>query len=188
MAEKSSEHVNVVLTYQRAKKSHDSTFQDPINHTYQTSSSKTSSSKDLREKNSEVQKRTGVDPRFAPKAPFTSRLVSIHSPHLQKIVEIFSQVKVNIPLLDAITQFTSYAKFLRDLCTKKTSNVSKKAFLPAHVSSILCNNNFAIKYKDYDFSLISCTIDNTRVEICLLDIGFSVDPFISSSLPPTRIS
>ena len=109
-----------------------------------------------------LKKGKGVDPRFTPKAPFPTRLVSKQSPHLEKILEIFSQVKVNIPLLDAIAQVPSYAKFLKDLCTKKrATNVPKKAFLAAHVSSILSNSNFPIKYKDPGCPTISCTIGNT---------------------------
>ena len=39
--------------------------------------------------------------------------------HSPEIYEIFKQVKVNIPLLDAIKQIPSYAKFLKDLCIVK---------------------------------------------------------------------
>ncbi|KAK9991421.1 hypothetical protein SO802_026406, partial [Lithocarpus litseifolius] len=34
-----------------------------------------------------------------------------------EILEVLKQVKVNIPLLDAIKQILAYAKFLKDLCT-----------------------------------------------------------------------
>jgi hypothetical protein len=33
----------------------------------------------------------------------------------QDVLEVFKQVKINIPLLDAIKQIPSYAKFLKDL-------------------------------------------------------------------------
>ena len=36
-----------------------------------------------------------------------------------EIYELFKQVKVNIPLLAAIKQIPSYAKFFKDLCTVK---------------------------------------------------------------------
>ncbi|KAK0601042.1 hypothetical protein LWI29_020785 [Acer saccharum] len=50
--------------------------------------------------------------------------------HNSEIYEMFKQVKINIPLLDAIKQVPSYAKFLKDLCTvKRKLNVKKKAFL-----------------------------------------------------------
>ena len=55
-----------------------------------------------------------------------------------EIHEVLSQVKVNIPLLDMIKQVSTYAKFLKDLCTiKRGLNVSKKAFLTEQVSSII---------------------------------------------------
>ncbi|RVW18378.1 hypothetical protein CK203_112311 [Vitis vinifera] len=47
-----------------------------------------------------------------------------------EILEVLRQVKVNIPLLDMIKQVSTYAKFLKDLCTiKRGLNVNKKAFL-----------------------------------------------------------
>jgi len=58
--------------------------------------------------------------------------------HNSEIFEIFKQVKINIPLLNAIKQVPSYAKFLKDLCTvKRKLNVKKKAFLAEQVSAIL---------------------------------------------------
>src|SRR5215813_8543042 len=58
--------------------------------------------------------------------------------HSLEIYEIFKQVNVKIPLLDAIKQVPSYAKFLKDLCTvKRKHQVRKKAFLAEQVSSIL---------------------------------------------------
>jgi len=62
--------------------------------------------------------------------------------------EAFSQVKINIPLLDAIQQMPSYARFLKDLCTtKRVTNVPKKAFLASSASFIL-SHQIPVKYKD----------------------------------------
>ena len=47
-----------------------------------------------------------------------------------EMLEVLQQVKVSIPLLDMIKQVSTYAKFLKDLCTvKRGLNVNKKAFL-----------------------------------------------------------
>ena len=47
-----------------------------------------------------------------------------------EILEVLRQVKVNIPLLDMIKQVSTYAKFLKDLCTiKRRLSINKKAFL-----------------------------------------------------------
>ena len=66
-----------------------------------------------------------------PPAPYPHRLrapkkVNNH----YEIYELFKQVKLNIPLLYAIKQIPSYAKFLKDLCTiKRKLGVNKEAFM-----------------------------------------------------------
>ena len=48
--------------------------------------------------------------------------------HNYEIFETFKQVRIDIPLLDAIKQIPPYAKFLKDLCTvKRKMNVKKKS-------------------------------------------------------------
>jgi len=95
--------------------------------------------------------------------------------HNSEIFETFKQVRINIPLLDAIKQVPSYAKFLKDLCTvKRKLNVKKKAFLAEQVSTILQNNN-ALKYKDPSCPTISCFIGEHKIERALLDLGASVN-------------
>ncbi|KAH9704470.1 hypothetical protein KPL70_011475 [Citrus sinensis] len=97
------------------------------------------------------------------------------SNHFSEIYEIFKQVKVNIPLLDAIKQVPSYAKFLKDLCTvKRKLKVRKSAFMAKQVSTILSTNN-KLKYKDPGCPTISCIIGNHRIEHALLDLGASVN-------------
>ena len=50
--------------------------------------------------------------------------------NMEKILEMFNQVKINLSLLAAIKQVLIYAKFLKDMSTKKRkTNVPKKVFL-----------------------------------------------------------
>ena len=42
-----------------------------------------------------------------PISPFPNRLKNKQNPHMDKIIEIFNQVKINVPLLDAIQQVPS---------------------------------------------------------------------------------
>jgi len=112
-----------------------------------------------------------------PRAPFPQRLGSKkkHTAQMEKILDMFKQVKINIPLLDAIQQVPAYAKFLKDLCTmKRTTNVPKKAFLTANVSSIL-TQPIPLKRKDPGCPTISCIIGDTRIDRALLDLGASVN-------------
>ena len=92
-----------------------------------------------------------------------------------EILEVLKQVKVNIPLLDAIKQIPSYAKFLKDLCTvKRNLNVHKKTFLTEQVSEIIQNNR-PPKFKDLDYPTISYVIGNSKIEKALLDLGASLN-------------
>jgi hypothetical protein len=68
---------------------------------------------------------------LVPKAPYPERLqVPRNGGKLEDILEVFKQVQINIPFLDAIQQIPFYAKFLKDLVTvKRKTNVPKKAFM-----------------------------------------------------------
>ncbi|KAL9360500.1 hypothetical protein Peur_048623 [Populus x canadensis] len=113
-----------------------------------------------------------------------------------EIYELFKQVKVNIPLLDAIKQVPSYAKFLKDLCTvKKRLNVKERAFLTEHASAII-QFKTPPKYKDPGCPTISCIIGNHKIDQALLDLGASVNliPYTVyeqlglGEIKPTRIT
>ena len=65
-------------------------------------------------------------------APFPHRLFKPRHNLSFEIYETFKQVKINLPLLDAIKQVPSYAKFLKDLCTvKRKLNVRENALVIA---------------------------------------------------------
>ena len=74
-----------------------------------------------------------------PPTPYPHRLrapkkVNNHS----EIYELFKQVKLSIPLLDAIKQIPSYAKFLKDLCTmKRKLGANKEAFMTEKSTSLI---------------------------------------------------
>ena len=111
-----------------------------------------------------------------PPAPYPHRLrapkkVNNHS----EIYELFKQVKVNIPLLDAIKQISSYAKFLKDLCTiKRKLGVDKDAFMTEQSTSLI-RNNLPPKYKDLGSPTISIVVGNSKLGHALVDLGASVN-------------
>jgi len=64
-----------------------------------------------------------------PTTPFSNRLRNNNNAQMEKLREIFNQVKSNMPLLDAIQQVPRYVKFLKDMCTeKRKTNVPKRKF------------------------------------------------------------
>ncbi|XP_058217523.1 uncharacterized protein LOC131328620 [Rhododendron vialii] len=65
-------------------------------------------------------KEVEVPQTFTVPAPYPNRLKSPAKPNLNSdIYEVLQKVTVNLPLLDAIKQIPSYAKFLKELCTHK---------------------------------------------------------------------
>jgi len=115
---------------------------------------------------------------------------------MEKILEIFNQVKLNVPLLDAIQQVPTYAKFLKDSHTKKRkTNVPKKVFLTTNISELL-SGPIPVKYKDPGCPTISCTIGQIEISRALLDMGASINLLPLSvyqqlglgELSPTRVT
>ncbi|XP_022023969.1 uncharacterized protein LOC110924247 [Helianthus annuus] len=114
--------------------------------------------------------------------PYPSALVSSsetssfgkRGPQAEEMWETFRQVKINLPLIDAICQIPSYAKFLKDLCTQKRQHkLPKKLDLTANVSAIL-SNSLPQKLKDPGAPLISIQVGDVGIERALLDLGASV--------------
>ena len=82
-----------------------------------------------------------------------------------EILKVLKQVKVNIPLLDAIKQISSY--------------VHKKVFfffLIEQVTAIIQNNR-PHKFKDPGCPTISCVIGNSKIEKALPDLAGKCESF-----------
>jgi hypothetical protein len=129
---------------------------------------------------------TSVDPSsetpYVPRAPFPEWLKAPshfgkQGEKIQAMMEVFKQVKINIPLLDAIQQVPAYAKFLKDLCTQKRksrNHIPKKVLLTEHVSSLI-QHNTPPKFKDPGAPTISCIIGQKEIDKALLDLGAGVN-------------
>ncbi|XP_071694727.1 uncharacterized protein [Rutidosis leptorrhynchoides] len=98
-------------------------------------------------------------------------------PQPEDMWETFKQVKINLPLLDAIRQVPSYAKFLKDLCTQKRkqrATLPKKVELTEHISAVV-SGTLPPKFKDPGTPLISVIVGNVNVKKALLDLGASIN-------------
>ena len=111
-----------------------------------------------------------------PPAPYPHRLRAPKKMNnYSEIYELFKQVKLNIPLLDAIKQIPSYAKFMKDLCTvKRKLGVNKEAFMTEQSTSLI-RNNLSPKYKDPGSPTISIVVGNSKLGHALVDLGASVN-------------
>ena len=115
-------------------------------------------------------------PTHIPPAPYPHRLRALKKVNNHfEIYELFKQVKLNIPLPDAIKKIPSYAKFLKDLCTVKSKlGVNKEAFMTKQSTSLI-RNNLPPKYKDPRSPTISIVVGNSKLGHALVDLGASVN-------------
>jgi hypothetical protein len=116
-------------------------------------------------KNPNGKSKTTLETSYEPRAPFPELLKEFpcagkQGEKFQEMMEIFKQVQINIPIIDAIRQILSYAKFLKDLCTQKRKMKKcslEKIILTEQVSSLI-QHTVAPKIKDPGAPTISCII------------------------------
>ncbi|XP_040955954.1 uncharacterized protein [Gossypium hirsutum] len=119
---------------------------------------------------SEIQKPVVVPP------PFPRRLTNDKKENEEKeILETFRKVEVNIPLLDAIKEIPRYAKFLKELCTRKRRLLgNERVNVGENVPAVL-QKKVPPKYKDQGMFAISCEIGNVGIKKAMCDLGASIN-------------
>lgn len=81
-----------------------------------------------------------------------------------EILDVFKQLKIYIPLLEAFKQVPTNVKFLKGICTiKGCHNTHKKVFLTEQVSAWLCSE-MSLKHKDPGCPTISCAIGQYNID------------------------
>ena len=87
------------------------------------------------------------------------------------LLEAFKKVTITIPLIDAIKNIPSYAKFLQGICTPHRN--PKRIQLSETMSSIMMNS-LPIKKRDPGTPMITSEIGGMTFTRSLLDIGASI--------------
>ena len=120
------------------------------------------------------EERLRVEPNpdtYKPPVPYPQALskpkakVSESDDHL---LEAFQKVTITIPLVDAIRHITSYAKFLKGICTPHRSPM--RIQLSENISSIMMNS-LTIKKRDPGAPMITSEIGGMNFTRSLLDTG-----------------
>jgi hypothetical protein len=118
--------------------------------------------------------------------PFPQRLIKQKKESkLLDIFEILRKVEINIPLLDAIKQIPSHAKFLKDFCTNKRKfQEHETVALTEEVNAVLLRK-LPPKLKDPRSFTILCRIGDHDCEQSLLDLGAGVNlmPYTVYEMP-----
>ncbi|XP_021834444.1 uncharacterized protein LOC110774210 [Prunus avium] len=108
--------------------------------------------------------------------PYPERLKpKVKDQQLTDFMKTLAKVQINLPLIDAIKNIPSYAKFLKDVCTKKKKLVDfEKVILTEQCSAVLLHK-LPPKKQDPGSFTISCTIGNSNFKRALIDLGASIN-------------
>ncbi|XP_031398546.1 uncharacterized protein LOC116209130 [Punica granatum] len=124
------------------------------------------------------QKSLGVKP-YVPPVPFPGRLKQQQlDAQFAKFLDVFKKLQINIPFAEALQQMPSYARFMKDLLTKKRKfDGSEPVMLTGECSMILQKDlpNLPRKQRDQGSFTVPCTIGNFHFENVLIDSGASIN-------------
>ncbi|CAN6557661.1 unnamed protein product [Malus baccata var. baccata] len=108
--------------------------------------------------------------------PYPERLKpKVKDQQLTDFMKTLSKVQINLPLIDAIKNIPSYAKFLKHVCTKKKKLVDfEKVILTEQCNAVLLHKLPPKKQDPWSFT-ISYTIGNSHFKRALIDLGASIN-------------
>ena len=108
--------------------------------------------------------------------PFPGRLKKqMEEKHYKKFLDIFRSLHINIPLADALEQMPKYAKYLKDMLTKKRKWEEHETVMLTEESSAILRKKLPPKLKDPGSFSIPCMIGETQFNNALCDLGASVN-------------
>ncbi|KAL4323329.1 hypothetical protein GQ457_11G021570 [Hibiscus cannabinus] len=108
--------------------------------------------------------------------PFPQRLrKQKYEYQFKKFLDILKQVHINLPLVEAIEQMPNYAKFLKDMVSKRTRLSEFETVAVTKGCMAMLNNRLPPKLKDPCSFIIPCAIGNHYVGKALCDLGASIN-------------
>ena len=126
-------------------------------------------------KNYEEQQKEKVQ-AYTPTVPFPQRLQKAKKEEqFSKFLEMFKKIEINIPFADAINQMPNYAKFLKDILSKKKKIAEEGVVSLTATCSAVIQKSLPAKMKDPGSFTIPCTIGKYEFKKALCDLGASIN-------------
>ena len=92
-----------------------------------------------------------------------------------KFLEIFKKIHINIPFADALEQMPNYAKFIKDVMSKKRKLHEFETVKLTEECSAILQRKLPQKLKDPGSFTIPCVIGGSRINKALCDLGASIN-------------
>ena len=126
-------------------------------------------------KQNDKEKTAVTPPPFVPKLPFPSRMNRTKvDQQFGKFMTLVKNLEVTVPFTDLISQVPSYAKFLKDILTKKRSFGEVETVAFTEECSAVLQNKSPPKLKDPGSFSIPCHLGALFIDKALCDLGASV--------------
>ena len=110
-----------------------------------------------------------------PPPPFPQRLKKkADDTRFSKFMTMLKQLTINVPLVEALEQMLGYAKFMKDLLTKKRAASYELADNFHHCSAIAMRS-LVQKKADPGAFTIPCTVGSLDFAKALCDLGASIN-------------
>jgi len=116
-------------------------------------------------------------PTHKPKIPFPQRLAKPNmEAQFNKFVDMLKKICINIPFAEALSQMPLYAKFLKDIFSKKRKIENTKIITSTKESNAILKK-LPPKLRDPSSFSIPCVIGSETIDKAMCDLGASVSLF-----------
>ena len=88
---------------------------------------------------------------------------------------MFKKIEINIPFVEALAQMTHYAKFMKDILSKKRKFAEERVVSLTATCSVVIHKSFPLKMQDLGSFAIPCTIGNFEMGKTLCNSGASIN-------------
>ena len=95
--------------------------------------------------------------------------------HLAKFLDIFKKLEITMRFGEALQQMPLYAKFLKDMLTKKNKYIHNDTIVMQGNCSAFIQCILPLKHKDPGSVTIPCSIGEVTVGKTLIDLGASIN-------------
>ena len=108
--------------------------------------------------------------------PFPQRLQKARrEEQFSKFLEIFKKIEINIPFAEAINQMPNYAKFIKEILSKKKKIAEEEIVNLTATCSAVIQRSLPAKMKDPSSFTIPCSIGKYEFKKALCDFGASIN-------------
>jgi len=95
--------------------------------------------------------------------------------HLSIFLDIFKKLEITLSFGEALQQMPLYAKFLKDMLTKKNRYIHSDRIVVEGNCSVVIQHILPPEHKDPGVVMIQCSIGEVVVGKALIDLGASIN-------------